>query len=786
MPIEVESPDGAIVEFPDGTPPETIKQVMRRQFGGPGSPAEADVAPPLIIAGPDGGERIIQSPEDQRAYFDDRRQRVEARRVANKEWLQDRGVAERASDFGTFMASAPVRTFTRGKYGIGDVVPGETGDRLTEAEIDFIRANRDELETVAAAGEVALGIPALEQLGAPARGISATLRTVRPKLDDRLSATRRAILNKADERLKDTKAFEDLGVKPFGPSLADKGSARFARTVEELPIVGRTVKGPKSAVEEALKSTQGRIVSELGAPASDEGAGLVVQRGLDRFRSSKLPEMEPDQLRRIGVQPDRAPSRRSGDDLIISPERFSTQSMTPQQLRQAARADVSFPTTTRRSVDELSMKELSNIIMRPARDTSLATKQEALYARAHKMLPALFKRDATRDSGQFATREAKRVLDGMLKAEQSAKISGGVLTGRFGQMVESLRDPRSTWNIDTLRSARTEVGRALRGEKIGEVTLGRTELKQLYGALSRDLERMYVGIAARARERTRLPMTDKRRVSPDVADKADRALRSFRQADKYFRESNARMDRVLNIVGAKSFEEAARRLGRYLRENTQDIETLRTIKRSLRPEEWRQLSGYVISKLGTGRAGSKEAEDIFNVAHWATDWNKIGPSGKQLLMDGLDPKLRQSLDNLARVVERMKFYESTTNYSGTAYSLTGILGGASLFTPGAVVALIANVGGMAAVGKMMTSRAYVNWLNRAYQLELMGASSNQMAAHLRDLAAIAAKDIDLGHHVLRAIGSLEQSATAQEPEPGQQAQPVPAVSFQDQTVAEPR
>jgi hypothetical protein len=36
--IEVDLPDGSIAEFPDGTPPETIKGVLQKKFGGPQAP----------------------------------------------------------------------------------------------------------------------------------------------------------------------------------------------------------------------------------------------------------------------------------------------------------------------------------------------------------------------------------------------------------------------------------------------------------------------------------------------------------------------------------------------------------------------------------------------------------------------------------------------------------------------------------------------------------------------------------------------------------------------------
>lgn len=43
--IEVELPDGSIAEFPDGTPPETIKGALQKRFGAPQAPQPQEAAP---------------------------------------------------------------------------------------------------------------------------------------------------------------------------------------------------------------------------------------------------------------------------------------------------------------------------------------------------------------------------------------------------------------------------------------------------------------------------------------------------------------------------------------------------------------------------------------------------------------------------------------------------------------------------------------------------------------------------------------------------------------------
>lgn len=43
--MEIEAPDGTVIEFPDDTPPDVVKGIMAKQFGGPQIPAPAEQPP---------------------------------------------------------------------------------------------------------------------------------------------------------------------------------------------------------------------------------------------------------------------------------------------------------------------------------------------------------------------------------------------------------------------------------------------------------------------------------------------------------------------------------------------------------------------------------------------------------------------------------------------------------------------------------------------------------------------------------------------------------------------
>jgi hypothetical protein len=523
--------------------------------------------------------------------------------------------------------------------------------------------------------------------------------------------------------------------------------ARTGRTIEEVPLVGGTVKTPKIAVEQAMLERQRNVASQAGAAASQEEVGRISQGGLSRFRGANLEDLERSRVQGLGLTPDRPPMARGGNVSIDRPSQLNTAQMTDDQLKAAAASRVDLPGSKRSRVEDLTPQEVQKIVSLPARDTSFATKASALYKQAEDAVPALMKSNAAVNPGLIATRNAGGVAKGLLTQEKSARVSGGVLHGRFGQLVQDLKNPKSNFTLDTLRAARTEIGRALDSFGQFETGLDRKQLKALYGSVSDDYQAGLVALAARARTAARANRGDQSALA--TANAADKALHRYRVADRYYRNGIERMDRFMSVLGADTLEQASKRIASYLRENTQNIRSLESMASSLRPEEWRSVLGNVVEQLGKLTPGAREAERIFSFERYATDWAKISqnPRVMALFRRSLGDATVRSLENMGRIAERMKRYESTRNYSGSAYTAGAGASLAMVLTPGAWPLLIAGIAGPGVVGKVITSKAFASWVNSLNSAQVQVGSSvaaTRQAArpHIQRLISLAAREPD--------------------------------------------
>lgn len=710
----------------------------------------------------------VPTPDDELSPEDLARNRVmqlRGREYEQQQFDASRTPLKRATDASTFALSAPIRALTRGEYGLGDVaglVSDEAKDIYTGAEGDFVRANRDWLEPVAQAGEASIAIPFLNTMGAvPGQVLrtgAAAARQVTSPITNRLlrsgpraapAATPSQAYGPA-QRIIDRQAFVDESIPEFPPAFTSKGTARTARTIEELPIVGGTVKTPKLAVEQAMAERQGQIAQRAGAAGSQEEVGRITQGGLSRFRGSNLQDLERSRVQGLGLTADRPPRRVGGNVDINRPSRLDTSQLTDQQLVAAGQSRVNLPGSTRSTIEDLTPQEVNRIISRPARDTSFATKASALYRRAEDAIPPLMREDATANSNLLATRNSQRVIDQILRGERSAEISGGIAEGgRFGQLAAALRNPQRNFTLDSLRAARTEIGRALSNFGDFDARLDRTQLKQLYGALSDDYQASLIALAARARRNSRLPTNNPAHVPVRVANAADRAFQQYRVADRYYRQGIERMDRFMRVLGAETMEQASKRIASYLKENTQNIQALESMASALRPEEWRSVLGHVIDGLGRLTPGAREAERVFSFERFATDFNKMSqnPRVMALLRRSLGRDVVRSLENLGRIAERMKFYETTKNYSGTAYTGFGGAGIYALTDPTMWIPLLGSVAGSAAMGKILTSRSFARWVNSLNRAQVrvgssVGATKEAIRPHIRRLISFAAREPD--------------------------------------------
>jgi hypothetical protein len=718
---------------------------------------------------------------------------AKASKRANDAWKEGRGAGERIADTAAFAGSVIPRTITRGQYGLGDIVGAvspEAGKSIAEGERDFAQANREGLEAVAAFGEVTAGIPFLNTMGAPIKGATATARmaaanprgTVANLIEDthlgRTSAGQRATaaaqsaltpkakpqapasqvapanIQSLPDRLRDMQAFRELEMEPFAPAMASKGTARLARTIEELPVVGGTVKAAKERAEMGARDVQQGIGRDLGAPVTEEAAGQMLQAGLERYRTRGIEDIDPAALRAQGIepyQPQPAAQIMSNEAAQRAPQAAAIR----QQAGQSGTAQTSRGATVpaarplnqlglrRTNAEDLSEPELGQLIRAPSRATSFGVRSEALYESAWRKMPNMNRADGSVNPNRLSVPNLRQAL-GQVVSQIGSQIAGqNTLAGSLAQRIGKAG---AHFSFEEIRAIRTELGRALGNFGQFDIGLDRTQLKSLYGALSRDMEVGLQDLANRAWIGTKRAPGAKDYVSPAVARKADAALYEFRRADRYTRLGMERMDRFMSVLNAKTPDQAARSLIKAVNEKTANVGLVREVSRVLRPNEWDAVRGYIFQQLGRGRAGAQEAETIFNWSHWATDFHKMmdAPAGRELLTQGLPADVTRRLENLARVVNRMKYYETTKNFSGSMYT-----GGAgiALLSPSIMTTAAALFGSSAIMGKLLTSRPYTAWLESFMQAQMRvgntaAANARITAQHARRLMAVAARQKD--------------------------------------------
>jgi len=596
------------------------------------------------------------------------------------------------------------------------------------------------------------------------------------------------------ERLRDIQAFRDLEMEPFSPALGSTGTARAMRTVEEIPVVGGTVKGPKTTAEVQARDAQAKLARDLGAPATEEAAGSLVQRGLERYRGAGVSDIEPGTLRGTPVGP-QGPVRPLGIEPYQSVK--AAQRLTEGQAENAIAAE---PIRTaegggrvvtargavvpaarpldqiglrRTNVEDLTAAERQRIIEAPSQQTSFKTRAEALYENAWQRIPKGLRTNESMNSNQIGWKNMQDTMR-QIRGETANQIAGQGTIG--GPLAARIMRARTHTNLAELRSIRTEIGRALSNFGNFETSLDRTQLNRLYSAASKDMEAGLTDLSNRAWIRTRSTGPD--RIPISQAREADAGLYEFRRADRYFRQGQARMDKFMNVLDAKNPNEAARKIITGLKEKTANPGMLREIAGTLRPDELNSFRGHVIGQLGSKRPGAVAAESIFNWNNWATDYNAImsAPGGREFMTKGLDAGVATRLDNLARVVNRMKYYEQTKNFSGSAYSAIGL---ASLSNPMNAVFML---GGGALAGKLFTSKAFLSWNEALMKAQLKvgnTAASNAriMAQYAKRLPALA-KAQKLDPDTQQALTVFGQALNQQiEGQDRQKARALPAPSM---------
>lgn len=694
---------------------------------------------PFYASEPGGAERNLAAerralaPEE--AAIDDVLQQ-RAKEAEQQEFDESRTPLKRAAGTASFVASIPVRTLTRGEYGAGDVAglaSKTVGEALAEEEAAFARANEGGLRAAQAVGEVMAGVPFLSTMG-PAGAVSTSLKTAAARPLPAKTVARAGVRN---ERLADIEAFEGAGVKPFGPALTEAGTAGVVKQLSDAPIVGAPVRNRLGEAIEETRDAGERIAGRYGDAKTYRDVGNVVERGLERFKDAKAGDLGEEAAARL----------------------------TDDQLAAAART--------------------------PARETSIKTKQDALYERAWRGIPADMqkgrsKKDADRFmSGFGATRALLQDLaernqrmfaktrDGEPVAPRLAyPIRGGVA----GQIVEDIIDGRWRGNLQSMRDVRSNFRRLASGMADTEKnTLQFSDHRRLQSAMTQDM------IALLERNAEHYASKGK---APQTAARIRKAIHDFRRADQFTRASAGRLESIEKLYGAQSAEQLALNIVKDAMGGRKggNLSRLAALRRSLKDDEWGDVASGVIRELGRPVASARGAaeEAGFSVQSFATRWNEMSKEGRNVLFNRAGEQgveLRQALDKFVRVADRMANFEAMANTSRSGTNVIGVTGLSSLFASAAaagmgnlqpLLGVGATAGGTYAFGKFMTSPTYVRWLTRAVELSGDPGKLRALRSHSRELARLAAKESDRPvQEMMTALAqSVDQAASAQIQAPG--------------------
>lgn len=383
----------------------------------------------------------------------------------------------------------------------------------------------------------------------------------------------------------------------------------------------------------------------------------------------------------------------------------------------------------------------------PSRDSSFASKVDRLYSevlgRIERAEDAMVSGSARGGNGspmigqtpQLTTTEASRAaLTDILSRVRNENIRRVVADPQLRRFAEMLSEPGGRVYLADLRELRTYV-RGLQRTPGLRQGLDDAGLQRLEEALTRDILQSAHNIGG------------------------PQAAHAVHRVDTFYRAGMQRIQRALQPFTREGTTPTAGfirilNLAADGRANA-DTSALLSLKRALRPDEFRIVQGSLVETLGQLRPGAAGAMETgaFSLENFVTNYAKLSPRGRQILFGNYGggsaqtAELAAALDNLAYVAGRLKQVRQFRNWSHsgdhmqTVGTFTALGAGGAAALGGNMLPLagtLATLGSMRLMGEALTNPGFVRWLVRAQSAANGGARSAQAA--LRDLAKLAATD----------------------------------------------
>lgn len=283
-------------------------------------------------------------------------------------------------------------------------------------------------------------------------------------------------------------------------------------------------------------------------------------------------------------------------------------------------------------------------------------------------------------------------------------------------------------NWQATKQLRSKIGEALGSARgaLADEDVGR--LKQLYGALTQDME-----AAAKA-------------AGPE-------AYSAWKRANGFYKSGATRIERNLDSLigkdpasgpnGERAFE-AFSAMAKADRAGS-DVMRMQRIKSSMPKDAWNTVSASIVERLGKSRPGQQSAAgDAFSPATFLTEWNKLAPDAKKVL---LPEDVRFELEKLAKVSEGVRASGLERNMSNTGTVTAGGAIGAGLVT--APTTTLSALAGANITARALTSSPFLRAVNAmargdAKAISAMAQGKGPFAADAKEIMRLMAADAAAG------------------------------------------
>lgn len=305
---------------------------------------------------------------------------------------------------------------------------------------------------------------------------------------------------------------------------------------------------------------------------------------------------------------------------------------------------------------------------------------------------------------------------------------------------------RGGLTYDGVKGLRSYFGEMLNGGKEIPQGLSHSEVKQIYGALSKDLR-----------------LTIARAGGPDAISAYDKAEKAAS------RWANVREDlqRVLNVQSEEGI--FARVLQAASSKSTADVKLLGRVRGAVGPDKWNEVASALIERLGRAPDGSFSPDRMLG----PSGLGGLSDEGKRLIFrsTGKDSHA-DAIDDIATISKRWKSLKQFANPSGTGQTVIGSsIGTGAWIDPVTTATSFLSAYGISRVlAAPASAKAFASWAN-AYQKAVVApskAASASLEKASKVFAANAVKEIggDVESLARKLQGPVPAGADQKDQSPG--------------------